>query len=357
VAAGDPASPDEAQQPVPERDGGPGAPSAGATYTSNIDGPARATATSPRSRSAADGPVPFPDDLFARGRVPRLIVRSCSQLGVALAFDSSWLEHDGFRASMPMRSAFSPVSDRSKLIARPLAFIDRSGAAIRSAQELEAKYEQHLLPGWTARHLLTVMGLIDVLPRPFNLPMPYYVDLHTTGLSLVCSTRRRVDGGLTCEVMIPNGLYALEWLGRVNGVCGPEHTMLEEELAIIHSDTWTQLPEVCRQRVVVWCHFHPRERFITFVSDAEFAARDLGLAGLVLTDHRLIYHKYHHNAEFDIREDCILLVREDGGTAHLSIQAQGKRTRLIRIDARSLDALKEHLRETPSVRVVTTSEM
>src|SRR5690606_32304305 len=65
----------------------------------------------------------YPCDLHHFGPQPRLIVRDCAQNGVVLAFEPRWLEHEGFGASMPMRCAFSGVSTRADLIARPMVFV------------------------------------------------------------------------------------------------------------------------------------------------------------------------------------------------------------------------------------------
>jgi hypothetical protein len=298
----------------------------------------------------------FPQDLHVRGPTPHLAVRECSQSGVRLAFDSIWLEHEGFRASLPVRNAFSNTPDKADLLARPLAFIDRSSAAIRSVQELESRYEQHLLPGWSALDLLHVMGNIEALPRPFNNPMPYYLSLRHAHRSLECMTHRRPDGGITCEVVMPSGRYALDWVANVNGLCRPEYRLLEQELGLSHTDRWTALPETCRHRIEVWCRFRPRERYINYFNDADFGHRDMGLAGLVVTDRRLIYHKYHHGGEAPLNEEGLLLVREVEGFCHLTLQTPDRHTKLIKLAPPDLPALLEAVRAAPDVRVIVSHE-
>lgn len=308
-----------------------------------------AGASAPARGPAVESPA-FPDDLFIRKPIPHLVVRECNLNGVTVAFDSSWLEHDGFRASMPVKGVISLNTKTDELLARPLAFVDRSSAAIRSAQDLEARFEQRLLPGWTARHLLSVMGTIEQLPRPFNMPMPYYIHVSQSGISLKCTTKRRVDGGYTCEVVLPSGQYALEWLLRVNGVCGPEYDLLERELDLIKADSWSTLPEQCRDRIVVWCRFLPRERFIHYIADADFGVREAGLAGLVITDRRLVFHKYHHSGEHDLTEEALLTARVEDDFAHLTIQNRDGRNRVIKLHVRELTALEEIFKGMPNIK-------
>jgi hypothetical protein len=322
TAAPAPALPPQVQSPAP-------AATVEAAYVAAPSWPAEAEAGIPA----------FPEELIPSVPRPQLVVRECSQNGVRIAFDARFLEHEGFRASLPMRDVFSRGIERTGLSARPVAFIDRSGATLRSVELFHAKYEQTVMPGWTPLDLLRAMPIMEGLPRPFNLPLPYYVSVGHAQLALDCQTTRRPDGGFTCEVLFPFGEYALEWLARVNGTCGPEYRLLEQELRLIHADAWNQLPEVCRQRIVVWCHFRPRERFVLFIPDAEFPQREMGLAGLVVTSQRLLYQKYHHSGEADLRREALLVVREQEGFYHLTLQDADRHTRVVKIERKDLSAL------------------
>ncbi len=286
-------------------------------------------------------PATVPAQLHITGPIPHLVVTECNQAGVHLSFDAIWLDHMGFRCSMPVRGVFGNNPDLTQLRARPLAFIDRSGGTMRDPQEFEARYEQPLMPGWTARDLITNMGIIKGLPTPLNRPMPYYVDSHHTNLSLTCTTERRSDGGLTCHVRIPNGGYALDWLARVNGVCGPEYQQLKFDLMALGSDAWAKLSESCRQRLSVWTRFRPRERFLAYLSDADFGSHDAGLAGLVLTDQRIVYHKYHHNGEVELSTSGQLRFRPVDDFMQLTFQdTHGDRVKLVRLHVMDADMLK-----------------
>ncbi len=301
-------------------------------------------------------PAVFPTALMPMGPRPYLVVRDISQSGVRLAFESVWLENLEFRCSMPVRGVFNGSTNPSNLWARPLAFVDRSGAAIRSAAEIEIPYEQPLSAGVHTRDVINSMGIIDGLPRPFCYPMPYYVDTPHKQLSLQCSTFMRPDGSITCEVLIPSGRYALDWLRNVNGVCGPEFDLLEREVRLVESDQWSQLPENTRQRLGVWCRFQPRERFIQYLSDADFGMRDAGLAGIIITDHRLVYHKFHHAGQVDLAEPGTLCIKKEGDFVMLgyeSWQLPGHRMKLVKLHAADVPALLEALGRQPNLKVTS----
>lgn len=296
----------------------------------------------------------FPTQITITGPRPHLAVLEINQSGVKFAFDSIWLDLIAFRASMPMRGVFGGNNTREDLRARPMVWADRSGAVIRSVSDVETRYEQPLLANWNHRDIINAMGIIEGLPRPFCNPMPYFVDKYHLNMSLNCCTFKRPDGGLTCEVIIANGDVAMEWLRNVNGMCGPEFEALQRELQIIHSDRWALLPEQVRQRVTVWCRFQTRERFELYLNDAEMASRDAGLAGLVVTDRRMIYHKFHHNGQVDLASPGTLIVKKIDETFQLYYEGwnmPGHRVKLMKLKTDDLTTLTTTLAAHPTLQV------
>ena len=291
----------------------------------------------------------YPTDLFVEPDRPHLVVDSCSQNGVLFAFDSSFLKHQGFRLSMPVACAFSNDQDRVDLVARPLAFCDQSQGALRNAQEAEAGHEQRLLEGQTPEEMLTLLGRLPSLPLPFCLPVPYYVNTEhaNAGMSVECHTVIRADdNGLSCLVLIPHAQCALEWLKNVNGVCGPEYRLLERELSLLWSVAWEGVSEQARLKLGAWTEFEPGETFRLYVNDAEFASKDLGLAGMMLTDRRLIYHKFHRHGEVKFSDQPKMAIRPDGDFAALTIHTTEGRVKAARFRLTDLETLLAALKES-----------
>lgn len=281
----------------------------------------------------------YPTNLFVDLATPHLVVDSVSQKGVMLVFDSSFLENPGFRVSMPIACAFSGARKRSDLMARPFAFFDQSQGALRNAQEVEAGHEHRMIDAIVTEDLVTLMGRLEKLPPPFNLPMPYYVGIDHVHMSIECHTLRREEGGTTCYVLIPNGWYALEWLRNVNGACGSEYRLLTHDVALLWSKAWEGVSEVVRQRLGTWVGFEPGERFRFYVNDAEFGSKDEGLAGVVFTDRRMIYHRYHRHGSVNFCDNPHMVIRPDGDFAGLTIRSDAGNIKAARFRLRDLDAL------------------
>ena len=298
---------------------------------------------------------PYPNNLHVDPMQPHLIVVRCDQGGVCLAFDSSCLEQVGFRTSMPVRCAFSGEMERRKLTARPLAFIDRSAARIRSTQEIDNKHTTSLLSGQSARELLDVIGNIDALPKPFCFCVPYYSTHEFSHSSLKCWTETRPDGGITCFVIMPDGPTALHWLLHVNGTCGNEFAKLEHDISLLDNEAWRLLGDECRRRLAVWCPFEAGEHFQLYLSDGDFGSRDKGLAGLVLTDQRLVYCKYHHRGAIDLSLPATLLIRDETDFAQLAISNADGKTKLVKLHLNEVPVLIEALTQWPHIQIDRTT--
>ncbi|MCX5662102.1 MAG: hypothetical protein NTW19_20690, partial [Planctomycetota bacterium] len=313
--------------------------------------PARPASAEPVAAAASPAPpvpaldIVFPAGLQVTGHPPHLAVVSCNQEGVLFAFDAGFLEHMGFRRSMPQRCAMSGQAQKADLIARPLAFVDRAKTPVRSPREVEIHHEVQLDAHRSPADVLHAMGQLEQLPAPFNRPLPYYVATGHSLASLSCSTINRADGGVTCRVLIPDGQTALEWLMRVNGVCGPEHPLLEHAVGMLWSDAWRELPDKVRHRLSAWCGFEPMESFRVYLPDADFAKQDLGLAGVVITDRRLIHCKFNHKGQAPLDAEAVLRVQPEGEFVNLTLQTVVERVKVAKLSLADLPALVRGLRD------------
>jgi hypothetical protein len=272
------------------------------------------------------------------------------QHGVTLQFDSIWLQHDGFRLSMPVQCAFCGHFQRQDLAARPLIFPERAYDQTRTPQQIEQGHIQSMRLSHP-EGLLAAMGTLSAMKRGFESVLPYYSCPKHMGGVLRCQSEDRTEGGVTCEIVIPHGPTALRWLERVNGVCGPEAALLERDLAALSSDAWQNLAESCRQRLAAWCTFEGGERFEQYFLDADLARADAGLAGVVITDQRLIYHKYHHQGQIRLDEDASLLIQRDDRLANLMVEMGGKRVKVATLQAKDVAALIDALSHAPRLKV------
>jgi hypothetical protein len=306
----------------------------------------------PRRVHAAPPPstADYPQQLHVTEPIPRLMVKEVFQQGVSFCFDSIWVVHDGFRAAMPVACAFCGEGERKKLVSKPMAFLDRAMDKNKTAREIEHDHE-HGVRDRGPGDLLHITGRITGMLKPFDSPVLYYTCPNHRQQALECGTVDRGDGGVTCEVLVPHRPTALAWLARVNGVCGPEYALLERDVTAMTNEAWDDLPENCRQRLAVWCKFAPGERFRDYLPDADLARHDVGLAGVVITDDRLIYHKYRLFGEVRLDTDATLVVRRDDRIAVLGLEKDGKRVRIAKIHARDLPQLIVALSHAPGLKV------
>jgi len=287
----------------------------------------------------------YPKLLIITEPMPHLVVTHCTQRGVQLSFASRFIKHTRFRLSMPIKCTYTCNMERKRLLVRPLAFLDRSQAKIRNAHEIEAGHECHLGDIRVDESLLSRLGVIEGLPEPFHLCFPYYVSDDHSGKSLKCNTTKRPDGGITASVLIPDGRYALEWLAAVNGKCGKEYQLLQKDVARLWQDQWGGLPEKVRERLNTWVEFQPDEQFRYYIHDADIARKDEGLAGVVLTNRRLIYHKYHKQGQVVFGEDAKLIVKPDGQFAGLTVRSEEGSVRAARFHFNDLEKLRDAAQE------------
>lgn len=286
---------------------------------------------------------------------PRLAVQRITPTGVRFAFDARCLESEGFRLSLPIRCVFGGDTDRNHLIARPLVFMDQCMAKVATAESITSNHECRELGDRHPRQWIRQMGRLDKMPKPFDLPLIYYVSHQYAHLSLHCETHPASEG-TRCEVLVPDANTALNWLMRVNGVCGEDYHHLEEEVSLLHGSGWKTLSEQCRQRLQIWCKLKPREQFLTYYNDADFNRRDEGLAGLVLTNQRIIFCKYHTRGRLPLNADHIQLISKSVGSfCELYVKIRGRTSRMVKLRPEDYQDLVKRINEHEEhVQLLTT---
>jgi hypothetical protein len=295
----------------------------------------------------------YPKNLRTDPKSPHLVVLKCGSAGVRFAFDSKWLSHEGFRTSMPTRCAYSGAADRTKLIARPMVFSDRARGVKTSAADISSVHDVRSLGDAGPRKIMQMMGTMEGMPSPFLYPLPYYISTRYANKTIHCMTRDRPSGGITAEVVIPDAVCALEWLSRVNGVCGEEYEMLERDTSLLHGDLFQELSEVCRGRIQSWCKLRPREVFQVYLNDADFGRLDEGLAGVIVTDQRVVYCKYHHRGQVRLDEEDARIIAKPGGRFYsLTLQVGEQRSRMCKLLKADVPKLESSISKDAVIEVL-----
>lgn len=280
------------------------------------------------------------------GIAPKLTVLHVAPMGVKFQFPCRLLTHPQFRLSMPVQCVFSGEDNRKNLIARPMLFMDQCLSKTLTLEDITSSHEWHELGDRHPREWTRQMGRLEKMTAPFDQPMPYYVSTRYAHLGLHCETQGHGDN-CVCEVLIPDGQTAIQWMMRVNGVCGSDFERLEYEVSLLHGSDWKSLDERCRQRLSVWCKLRPHEQFRVYYNDADFNRSDAGFAGLVLTDKRLLFCKYHTRGKIPLDTDRVTLVAStETGFVQLFGKIDGKTTRMIKLREEDFKDLTTRLEQS-----------
>jgi hypothetical protein len=298
------------------------------------------TTTIPQAAPSRPHPLAEQGD----GEVLRLEVIETGAAGVTLGFGAPPLNRASFRASMPLCCLACGDAQPQNLLARPLAWVDKTHGRFNSPGELERRYECHVRPHQTVREIAAAMRSIEEQLAPFSNPMPYFVcQACSSKVTINCQTYV-TPRGVRCEVVIPNASYALAWLGRVNGVCGDDYSALESQVLRLEAEGWRAIPDAVRSRLAAWFEFKGAERFIAYYSDSDFAKKDAGLAGVILTDHRLVHCKFHHHGSLSLQDaEAQLHIAPDGPFFDLSCVSEKQRHRMVRLRADDCTHLLAHI--------------
>jgi hypothetical protein len=214
--------------------------------------------------------------------------------GVVFEFPARRLMETHFRSALPRRCA--RCRSKNHLRAHPIIFekILRVGgpAAERSrqlAEQADVRLQQvRKLP---AEELLDRLPRIPDAPPPGDLPMPFW-------LCDLCSPRETVAGQICTDssgenlarLYIRNLLIAQGFLSAAGPVATGDEDRLKRYVAKRKENPWDSMPETVQQRIETWFHPGDGERFMAYIPDHHRTRTEDGLAGLLVSDRRLIFH-------------------------------------------------------------------
>ena len=309
--------------------------------------------------------VVYDQEVAPTHRRPHLVVRQVGPDGVTLGFASEWLQHDAFRASVPVRSAFDADPDTSTLRARPMVFLNKLHNASVGARSIEVRHECALSHGGVnGPGLLAEMGRMEGIRPPYDRPVIYYARAGAGVPALKCRVQESesVAGQAVCEVLVPCGEVAVAWLAAVNGVCWPDEAKLRAAVERSGASAWGALGLRTRLRLEPWCRFEPGERFLAYVPDPDFTRAEAGLAGVVVTDRRLIHHKFRRLRDVPLHKPLTLHLRRDGTLTRMWVDAGDRRVKMGKMSHARVDGFLEALPDDHLLRIdapqkVTEEEM
>ncbi len=341
-------------------------------------------ASSARPQAATD--ASFPANILEDKLRPYLVVKTVNTQGVTFAFARRWLRSERFRASMPRRCVFTGEAQPEVLIAQPMLFRSQVDASAGGLEEVSRHSEVRHSAGHDMHELIRRMGRLRCTGTPYYHPMPYFVSRAVGQQVLHADTRDRRDGGVTCDVTIPHAGVALAWLGRVNGVCGREYALLgkilEEVLDVSEDgagagggssqdtvmgqtvfpqgraeDPFALVDEAERERVFAWCDVKPDEHAVGYFKDSDVGDDEAGAGGIVVTDRRLIYKKYHRRGAAGLfTPNARVIVKPRGEVFALVLVTDDDRHKLVALSAAEVDRFDGLLKRLDAMPVEVVSQ-
>lgn len=299
----------------------------------------------PRPSSDPDDYTPLPKKASTGECSPRLV--SLERRGVLLEFAAECLRRDELRSAIPRCCIHCQA--RMHLSAHLVIFTSQLHDSISMEGEHKAGQlviAQEQLVGLEGGALLAKLPEVPNVPAPANLPMPYWVcDLCSGAGEISGQIQVGSDGKGICRLKFRNALLAEGFLINSGGKDTQDMATLREFLERLEDDRWDALPSVIRHRMEQWFRPGQSEKFLGYVPDRAFVRTEDGMAGLVVSTHRLIYHRPPLHQESRSNNEVVLKSHMAGGVEVVQIEGPDFKHRQMTIDRGGMMLLRKALAE------------
>lgn len=277
-----------------------------------------------------------------------LVLLRVDSHGALFEFPAGLLEPLAFRAALPRKCL--RCGTRRFLTPHMVIF----GPMLKDCTTLEAEFltrsirlEEQEIRDLSTEEVLRRLPGPENLPAPANLPMIYWVcDLCSPAKLIYAQNRLNPDTHEgRCCLQIHRLSRAEEFLRAVGGEGSEAH---RELLAVMekHPETpWDNLPGMVQQRIQHWFAPHRGERFVAYCPDRSRTRKEDGMAGVLVSTRRLIYHTALRHHESEKGESLELSFAMDNGRQTLRIQAPLWEVKNMVVDKEGLRALRQALTE------------
>jgi len=194
-------------------------------------------------------------------------------------------------------------------------------------------------PGWIEQ-----LPRLQTMPPPFDLPFPYYVCPRCSAIGAVVTHVLHHDRTEYCQINIQNLKMAAVFLSNAGGTGSEDHKRLAAAAKQQHHDRWQLLPLPVRNRLRQWYQPVESERFLGYYADEDFAKAEAGVAGLVLTDRRLICKKFSALRTFEHQVDGLVEIRDEGTRTTVEVTTLGAKPSIVHLDPAAAEHLSAELK-------------
>ncbi len=265
--------------------------------------------------------------------------------GVLFEFSASRLRKMSFRSAIPRRCL--RCGARRHLQAHVVIFAPELTDSISLQEEHlagELVVNDEELSSLDPFDLLQRLPRVPSAPAPADEPMPFYV-CDMCGPNGLISGRIRpheqADG--TCQLWFAKPRRAEEFLIAADGPQTPELPKIQEEILRSRERPWDRLASVVQHRLEQWYRRVDGEAFVAYVADRSRSRTEDGMAGIVVTDRRMICHSQRRHFEAKPDEPIELHIALHGSSADLTIKTGRGRMKCCHIDGDGADRLRRAL--------------
>lgn len=244
--------------------------------------------------------------------------------GALFEFPTKRLRETDFRTAIPRRCI--RCGTRSHLEAHLVIYSSK----LLDSYSLEAERSTGNLsvPGSDLYHLqgpelLSYLPEVPDVPPPGNLPMPYWLCDMCTGSGTISGQIQinpDTDQGV-CRLLIRSLPRAEEFLVAAGGLNTQYHMELRRQITAVTANPWNELPEAVQHRLGTWYRPGTGERFVAYVADRDRSRAEDGMSGIVVTNHRLIYHTQLRQREAKVTEQIKFQMSTSGTRPRLRIKS------------------------------------
>ena len=267
--------------------------------------------------------------------------------GVLFEFPASRLHNPELRSAFPRQCV--SCQSRAHLKAHVVIY---AGQMMEDSISLEDEHSAGTLVlsdqevhGLSAQELLDRLPRVPNVPPPADLPMPYWVCDMCSGSGQVSGQIQvnRETGQGFCQLFIRNIHRGLEFMVRAGGEGAEGYDRLKEHVEQTTQHPWDDLPEVVQHRVQQWFQPEGEEQFVAYIPDRDHVRTEDGVAGVLISDRRLIYHTPRRHRQMSIEDSVELRTSTGGGKGSVSITTPQWSVRHVAVDRDGLTRMRRAL--------------
>jgi transcription elongation factor Elf1 len=266
--------------------------------------------------------------------------------GVVVRFPAHFLTDALFRLSMPRICMC--CGTRAHLVAHLVRFMPRSPDKLNlENRQVHSPLvlQDSTLESLHGEDLLNALPKVPETVAPADNALPYWVCDMCRDHGAVTGEHRinpdTQDG--TCWMFIRNPHRAEQFIRAACGDDVPNLTKLIEMNTAGQENPWDLLPLTVRHRLEQWYIPKSGEHFLGYTPDRDHNRTEDGMAGVLVSNKRLIYHSHMQHKEIPVDETIDLMLAMSTDRGQLRIKSQTTTIKRVVIDREGVRGLRRAL--------------